>query len=134
MGNIRDFIVIVLLSISLGYAINELRHMYTYDLIEESTAPGITLSPSSFTTEVIGVGGFTLHLMNSTELNRVYHEVYNGSAKEVVGFTLTRQRDIFTDMSSQIDINNKTIPNLCTLGHEVYHLPELGDYWHEQAS
>lgn len=40
-------------------------------------------------------------------------------------------RILYVPWSGYVDVNGKPIPDFDSLGHEVWHLPELGGQWHK---
>ena len=147
---IATLILIDVLFFALGVCASQIYNLSREDASSEKTiycevtennavSPTYLYSPDSriinltnFSTQEFNVSAFSLYVMNFTELNRVFHEEYNGSSKHwVAGFMFQSSRKIYVGVSNQLDRNNKSIPNLETLGHELWHEQELGDIWHK---
>lgn len=81
---------------------------------------------------VIEVPAFTLVVMPLDELNKLFHVRYPEIENDVWGFAEPWDRTIFTHWAKwRWDKDGFPLPDMETMGHELWHLPELGHHWHE---
>ena len=76
------------------------------------------------------VVGFTLHIVDYGELQRIHRKHNPKSANKVNGLTLVDRREIWVAYDQFNDMHKNRLPMLETLGHEICHLPELFNHWH----
>ena len=80
----------------------------------------------------VEVESFTIHIMPLDELNAVWDEIAPDSPNDVWGFCLLETREVFVSWAKwRWDVDGFPLPDLDTLGHEIWHLPDLGARWHE---
>lgn len=99
-------------------------------LIEEVFPSNVTISQGN---QTINIDGFNITYMSQDKINDLWKQnnvTKYGDAK-VEAFFDPRDRMIYIPLTDNKDIKNESMPDLCLLGHEVYHLPELGGAWHD---
>lgn len=83
-------------------------------------------------TIVVEVPAFTVTVMPLDELNELWDELEPGSKFDVWGFAVPSERALYVPWAKyRWDVDGFPVVDLETLGHEVWHLPELGGDWHE---
>ena len=66
-------------------------------------------------------------LANQQDYDRIDPE----HPKNVRGFIVYSTNEIYVPYSANKDKNGNYLPDFCVLGHEVWHLKELGGRWHD---
>lgn len=88
-----------------------------------------TLPPSSVDTkQIFKVEGFTLVLKEKEHIRKMVEERLG--ITNAMGFFDGATRTLYVPFSGDCDRFNREMPDLETLGHEVWHIPELGGMWH----
>src|SRR3990167_9562530 len=82
----------------------------------------------------VQINQFELNIMELEELRKVYKETYHGEVPKVLGFCDYINRKLFVPYSDEIDDCGHRKPNFEVLGHELYHLQELGGSFHDGRS
>ena len=49
----------------------------------------------------------------------------------VLGYAVPAERELYVPYAGKKDDNGKELPDFCILGHEVWHLQELGWFFHK---
>ena len=90
---------------------------------------------------------FDVHVLNDSALQQKYYETYRtvlsqGGHGTGIKDALNTGVDGFNYMDNKGDVHiyvrygwekdkdGNRLPDFCALGHEVYHLPEMGGEWH----
>lgn len=82
------------------------------------------------TVKVEVVEPFTIVVMPLDELNDLWDKKYPEDHRDVLGFI--EGRTIYVPWERwRWDRDGFPLPVLETLGHELWHLPELGGWWHD---
>lgn len=127
-GGLIYLLIIIILSVSLGYSISK------SELIERYPSSGNY--NDNFTAYSVEVEDLTIHFDTEENINKKWNDIktVNGTwenVTKVLAFALPNSREIYVPLTDEKDINGKYLPNLELLGHELYHMNELGGHWHE---
>lgn len=87
---------------------------------------------NSSDTITVTVPEFTVVLMPFDDLNEFYATKYPGQKGKVWGFAEPANRTFYVRWANRRwDKDGFPLPDLETLGHELWHMPELGNMWHD---
>ncbi len=75
---------------------------------------------------------FRIILMEKDEINSMYKRMSGYVFRTTAGFIFVNDRILIIpyEEPAQYDANKQRLPNFQVLGHELWHLQELGGLWH----
>lgn len=76
---------------------------------------------------------FKIYIEDYTQISERWREIKGKEGRNVLGFWQTKngKQYLYVPKSGYKDINGNELPNFETLGHEIWHLKELGGHYHE---
>lgn len=81
----------------------------------------------------VEVRPFTVNFMPLDQINELWRRknITKYGNRTILAFNDMTNRIVYISLTKDKDINGRYMPDLCTLGHEVWHNEELGGVWHD---